>query len=150
MLIGSGGNTESGRINQVMASARRCAIAEGLQRANNMYCPPIKTYGSPVNEGARLQGKMAVRSFPITSSNSYIPAVPITSSNSYIPAAFVPESVRILRIQQESLSDQPRFASYIRFNPPPACPPLPAAATNAGEPVPSFNNCLPNKNSILA
>ena len=134
MLIGSGGNTESGRINQVMASARRCAISEGLQRANNMYCPPIKAYGSPVNEGAYLQGKLER----------------CATSNMYIPAAFVPESVRISRVQQESLSEQSRFASYIRFNPPPACPPLPAAATNAGEPVPSFNNCLPNKNSILA
>lgn len=141
MLIGSGGgNTESGRISLLMASARRCAIAEGLQRANSICCPPVRAFGSPTNQGAYLQGKMEA----ITSSNNYIAA-----SNNYIAAVFVPESVRISRIQQETLSAQPRFSDYIRFNPLPACTPLPATATNAGNPVPSLNSCLPNKNAVL-
>jgi hypothetical protein len=135
MLIGSsgGGNTESGRISLLMDSARRCAIAEGLQRANSICCPPVRAFGSPTNQGAYLQGKMEA----------------ITSSNNYIASVFVPESVRISRIQQETLSAQPRFSDYIRFNPLPACTPLPATATNAGNPVPSLNSCLPNKNAVL-
>jgi hypothetical protein len=62
-------------------------------------------------------------------------------------AAFVPESIRITRIQQEAISGQPRFSDYVRFNPLPPCVPLPALATNAGVPQPSLNACLPNKNA---
>jgi hypothetical protein len=148
MLIGTGGNTESGRMNLLMASARRCAIAEGLQRANNMYIPPLRAYGSPTNEGAKLQGKIINCSITSNSaeqaSNVYF-----TSCGNMITPAFVPESVRISRLQQETLSGQSRFSDYIRFNPLPACTPLPATATNPGDPVPSFNNCLPNKNARL-
>jgi hypothetical protein len=141
MLIGSsgGGNTESGRISLLMDSARRCAITEGLQRANSICCPPLRVYGSPVNQGAYLQGKIDT----ITSSNLQLQMESVPNSNNYLPAVFVPESVRISRLQEATLSAQPRFAEYIRFNPLPACPPLPATAINAGNPIPSFNSCLP-------
>ena len=58
MLIG--GNTESGRINLIAASARRCAIADGLRRANAAYCPPSHIPNvTTSSEGAYLNGKIA-------------------------------------------------------------------------------------------
>ena len=130
MLIG--GNTESGRIDLIAASARRCAIADGLRRANAAYCPPTNIPNvTTLSQGAYLDGKVA----------NYINAS--ATSNIYLNSGAVPESTRISRLT----TAVPRFSEYIRFNPLPACPPLPPLATNAGQPQPSLNSCLPNKNA---
>jgi len=148
MLNGAdGGNTESGRMSLLMASARRCAIQESLARANANCCPPIRSYGTPTNQGSYVIAKMDMCTTTLVNSN--IPVIK-TCGPTYVEtgrAAFVPESIRITRIQQEAISGQPRFSDYVRFNPLPPCAPLPALATNAGVPQPSLNACLPNKNA---
>jgi len=156
MLNGAdGGNTESGRMSLLMASARRCAIQESLARANANCCPPIRSYGTPTNQGSYIAAKMDMCTTTLVDSNSTINAnsnisAINTCGTTYVEtgrAAFVPESIRITRIQQEAISGQPRFSDYVRFNPLPPCVPLPALATNAGIPQPSLNTCLPNKNA---
>ena len=126
------GNSESGRINLLLSSARSCAIAEGLRRANQAYCPPSK-----------------VPNTDILSGNAYILGIVAPCSNAIVNRQFVPQSSRIARLQSCAIDNTSRFSEYTRVAPPPPCPALPALANSASVPKPSLNTCLPNKNAKL-
>jgi len=132
------GNSENGRINLLLASARSCAITEGLRRANQAYCPPTKIPNSDTLSGnAYILGKTA---------ECYNNTV---NSNIIVNSQFVPQSSRIARLQSSAIDNSLRFSEYTRVQPPPPCPALPALANSATVPKPSLNTCLPNKNATL-
>lgn len=135
-MIGSrGANTESGRISQIQQRAAQCAIAEGLRRANQGYCKPLASIATPMSESVYLRN---IQSCILSAGNN---------SNTDTSIGPTTESIRISRIQGTALDCAPRFSEYNRWNPLPACPPLPAEANSAGQPKPSLNTCLPNKNA---
>ena len=154
MVIGPGGNSESGRISQIIDRARNCAISEGLQRVNQLCCPPLRVGASNRNvltEGAYLTGKEAIC---ITNASSTGPILinntgQIVGSNAYLNVGGIPESSRISRLQAATTDAGPRFSEYIRFEPLAPPLPLPALATNAGNPVPSTNSPCLGKNVTL-
>ena len=132
------GNSESGRINLVLSSARSCAITEGLRRANQAYCPPSKIPNSDTLSGnAYIVGKSA---------GCYNDPV---NSNIILNSQFVPQSTYIAHLQSCAIDNVRRFSEYTRLPPPPPCPALPALANSATVPKPSLNTCLPNKNATL-
>lgn len=154
MVIGPGGNSESGRISQIIDRARNCAISEGLQRANQLCCPPLQVGTNNRNvltESAYLIGKEAVCKINADSSQSITINTlgQIIGSDAYLNVGGVPESTRISRLQAATIDMGPRFSEYIRFEPLAPPLPLPALATNAGIPVPSTNKPCLGKNVTL-
>jgi len=119
------GNLESGRINQILANARTCAVQSAILKARAAGCCTIKKVETQVpQQSSYLAGKL----------NCY----------AFIPAIQAPttESTRILRIQQESLEGQPRFSEYKGPRVRVQCPPVPTEITNAFLPKAS-TNCAP-------
>ena len=160
-----GGGTEGGRIAYIQAAARRCAIQEGLAKINNPYCAPINSPAFVQSEGAYIAAKQATCSTQTITAPIYVDnygqQVPgpsssplgintVLSGQSLTTTGALTQSARIARIQQATLSQQPRFASYKRWTPPPCPPPLPALANSAGQAKPSVNSYCPNKNAVLA
>lgn len=146
--------TEGGRIAYIQAAARRCAIQEGLAKVNNPYCPPINSPAFVQSEGAYIAAKQATCSTQTINGPIYITTCgqQVSGKNAYLntTTGSLTQSARISRIQQATLSQQQRFASYTRWTPPLPCPALPALANSAGQAKPSVNTCLPNKNAVLA
>jgi hypothetical protein len=128
------GNSEQGRISQVLAQARRCQTEYSIQKANNCYCPPTVR-----NNNAVLPGSSVIRA--ASQNNTYIPL-----SNAYNTNYSIPESMRVSRLQSASLDGAPRFSEYIRYQPLPPMLDLPPEANNAGKPKVSLNKPCISKN----
>lgn len=132
----SGGNQESGRINQIIADARRCAVKEALAKAKSTYCCPTAVINNQVpSSDSYLAGKMNARS-GITQQQ----ATAIASAS----LKGVPESVRINRLQQATVDAYSLYSDptrrFIQYEGPKVqiqCPPLPTEITNAFLPKPS-------------
>jgi hypothetical protein len=137
------GNTESGRISNLLSATRQCAAAEALAKA--------RALGKGC--GALCDAQPTVRR-PQTQIPSMLLSATVTNcySDYQTLEGCVPESIRIARLQQRNLdlsidsaNVATRFSQYARFFPEP-CPAIPASYARAGEPVLQGKNCpLPNK-----
>jgi hypothetical protein len=114
-------NLESGRINQILTNAQRCAVQSAILQARaSGCCPPSRVSTQEVpQQSSYLAGK--------TGCYAFIPAVQATTT----------ESTRILRLQQEVIDAAPRFSEYQGPRVQVQCPPLPTEITNAFLPKPS-------------
>jgi len=128
------GNSEQGRISQVLAQARRCQTEYSIQKANGCYCPLTIRNNNNVPPASSV-----IRA--ASQSNIYIPL-----SNAYNTNYAIPESMRVSRLQSASLDGAPRFSEYIRYQPLPPMLDLPPEANNAGQPKPSLNKPCISKN----
>lgn len=136
------GNTEGGRISNILSTARQCAAAEALAKARALGSGKACGALCGVPPPAKMQVPSMLLSATVT--NCY--------SGYQTLEGCVPESVRIARVQQRAvdLATDPtdptaRFSAYARFFPEP-CPALPGWYARAGEPVLQGKNCpLPNK-----
>ena len=128
------GNLESGRINQVLAEAQRCAVQDAIKKARASsyicYVPTRNSSTVPVpSSSTNLQGKITSCSVITSEQASSIAAQTLRG---------VPESVRIKYLQQKSQSN---FAPYndplrrfVQYQGPQIqiqCPPLPTEVLNA-------------------
>jgi len=115
-----GGNLESGRINQILADAQRCAVQSAILQARaSGCCPPKKSSSQVPQQSSYLASKADCYAF--------IPAVQAPTT----------ESTRILRVQQQVLDSAPKYAEYAGPRVAVQCPPLPTEITNAFLPKPS-------------
>lgn len=132
-----GGDSEGGRMIQILADARRCQVAEAIKkaRASNCGCP-VPTRDSTLRnqvplESTNLQATIA-RCALVNATRAEILASQ--------PLRGLSEGARI-RIQQQQLADQcatdNRFAEYIGPRAAEVCPPMPTEITNANIPKPS-------------
>lgn len=136
-LTQKGGDTEGGRMVQILAASRRCAVQEAIQKARAANCgrpTPISRKQVPL-ESTNLAGQLAACA-RITSTQAQI----IASQ----PLRGVPESVRIKQLQMATEAEyapynnpQRRFIAYQGPQVPVVCPPLPTEILNANLPKPS-------------
>ena len=133
-MLPTGGNSDQGRINHMLAQARRCQIADSIQKANSCYCIPTRMNNVAVPPGSAVV-------ITASQNNTYIPL-----SNAYNTNYSIPESMRVSRLQSASLDLVPRFSEYIRYQPPPPILDLPQEAINAGQPKTSLNKPCISKN----
>jgi hypothetical protein len=132
-----GGNTEGGRMTQILVAAKRCQTLEAIQKARASNCcnpVPVSRKQVPL-ESTALQAQVAACA-RITSAQ----AVQIATA----PIRGVPESVRIAIRNQEFIDQyapysdsRRRFLEYVGPQIAPVCPPLPTEITNAHLPKPS-------------
>ena len=128
------GNSEQGRISQVLAKARRCQTEYSIQKANNCYCPSTRMNNVAVPPGSAV-------TTAASQNNTYIPLL-----NAYNANYAIPQSMRVSRLQSASLDGAPRFSEYIRYEPLPPMLALPPEANNAGQPKASLNKPCISKN----
>ena len=138
----SGGNTESGRVSNILSESRRCMAAEALAKARAL-------------RGGKACGALCSFSPP---KQVQLPSMVLSATVKKCYSGYksfegcVPESVYIARVQQKTidLSTAPtnieqRFSQYARLFPAP-CPAPPPWYAHAGEPILQGKNCaLPNK-----
>jgi hypothetical protein len=124
------GNSEQGRINNILQSSQLCVIQENLAKArayqgvNNCAKCITNVPSSAISESAYL----------LSQSNCY----------NYVKPPVPPESTRIARLIQNNFNQETNpFNSSTRFidyNPPAIvfpCPPVSAEYLNASQPKPS-------------
>jgi hypothetical protein len=128
------GQNESGRVAQILANARRCAVNDAIAKARATVCcpPPPKPNRNVQLESSLLDAKIA-NCAGITAQQ----ATRIAQEN----LRGVPESVRIRQRQQDVID---KYAPYndpsrrfIEYQGPiiiPACPPIPTEDLNANIP----------------
>jgi hypothetical protein len=127
-----GGNTESGRLAQILAAQRQCATQEAIKKARSACCPatPVSRTVVPL-ESTNLIGRVARCAEIGASQASFI------ASQSF---RGVPESVRIKAAQECVVRQYQLQNPYEEFQGPRAvfvCPPIPTEITNANLPKPS-------------
>jgi hypothetical protein len=130
------GNFESGRVDQILAQAKLCAMRAAIAKARaTVCCPPVQSNRQVPPVSTALQGKMDSCS-QITSDQ----ATAIASQS----LRGVPQSVRIKNLQQETLDNYApyndparRFAEYQGPRVPTVCP---TPDRNQSLPKPS-NSC---------
>ena len=115
-----GGNLESGRINQILANARQCAIQSAILQARASGCCPPKTVSTQVPQQSSYLASKA-------DCYAFIPAVQAPTT----------EQTRILKIQQQTIAAAPKYAEYAGPRVKVQCPPVPTEITNAFLPKPS-------------
>lgn len=138
----TGGNQESGRIQQVIQQARRCAVSETLaanaRKNGNSYCPAIRAGGQPISEGNLLAARMAACTVPLTT--------PPPSASAMLQSAYIATiQQKLLLANTNPLDPTTRFNAYVRWSPPGACIPLPVTANGAGQPSALSQACLPGR-----
>ena len=134
-------STEGGRISQLVENARRCAIQERLAKAQNYY--GVDSCGTCKNMNLVVQD--------VQTEGAYLASRVANCDYNYFKPPVVPESVRIERIERETLdkSNDPlnvntRFACYSRVIIPP-CPPVDPNIFNGNLPKPArICPALPN------
>lgn len=137
-LTQKGGDSEGGRMAQILADARRCAVREAIQKARASNCCPVPSVDSSFNkqvplESTNLQAAVA-RCARITAEQAQILASQGLRG--------VSEGQRIRQLQQQidqvcAFDSGRRFLEYIGPRVPVVCPPMPTEITNANLPKPS-------------
>lgn len=127
--ISKGGDTEGGRMVQILMNAKRCATAEAIKRARASCCQPTPTSTKVVPlESSSLQGQLAAC--------ARIDADRATALASQ-PLKGVSEGARIAVLINQTCANVDRFAEYLGPRVPTVCPPMPTEITNANLPKPS-------------
>lgn len=135
-----GGNTEGGRMSQILANTRCLVVAEAIKKARADNCCPVPSFYSTRRnqvplESTWLEGKLADCARVDAQRAALIAATPLRGMS---------EGARIRILQQQTemnfapASDpNSRFIEYRRPIFPPVCPPIPTEITNAHLPKPS-------------
>jgi hypothetical protein len=124
-----GGDTEGGRMVQILMNAKRCATLEAIQRARASYCIPTPTSTKAAQlESAYLQAKVA--------NCTRVDSLRATALASQ-PLKGASEGLRINLLINQTCANTNRFAEYIGPRVPFVCPPMPTEITNANLPKPS-------------
>jgi hypothetical protein len=115
-------NLESGRINQILANARQCAIQSAILQARASGCCPSTKSSTQVQ---------------VPQQSSYLASK--AGCYAFIPAVQAPttEQTRILKLQQQTIDAAPKYAEYAGPRVAVQCPPLSTEITNAFLPKPS-------------
>ena len=127
--ISKGGDTEGGRMVQILMNARRCATQEAIQKARASCCQPTptSTKAAPL-ESTYLQGRLAACARINAEQASLLASQPLRG---------VSEGARIAILINQTCANQSRFEEYIGPRVPFVCPPMPTEITNANLPKPS-------------
>ena len=130
VLKQNAGDTEGGRMAQILADAKRCATREAIQKARAGCCiiPPSSAPRVVPLESTNLEARLAA-CYRLTSEQA--------SERARQPLRGVSEGLRILQLQQNVLQMEPRFSEYVGPRVPFVCPPMPTEITNANLPKPS-------------
>ena len=127
--ISKGGDTEGGRMVQILMNAKRCATLEAIQRARASCCQPTPTSTKAAQlESAYLQARVA--------NCARVDSLRATALASQ-PLKGVSEGARIAVLINQTCANTSRFAEYIGPRVPFVCPPMPTEITNANLPKPS-------------
>jgi hypothetical protein len=128
------GQNESGRVNQILENARRCAVNAAIAKAQaTVCCPgPVPTIRNVQLESAALDAK-------ILSCNQITPAKATLIAQQSLRG--VPESVRIRQVQQNTIDEYAPYNNpsrrFVEYQGPiivPPCPPIPTEFSNANIP----------------
>jgi len=128
------GQNESGRVNQILENARRCAVNSAIAKARaTVCCPgPVPTIRNVQLESASLDAK-------ILSCNQITPAKATLIAQQSLRG--VPESVRIRQVQQNTIDEYAPYNNpsrrFVEYQGPiiiPGCPPIPTEYSNANIP----------------
>lgn len=127
--VSKGGDTEGGRMVQILMNAKRCATLEAIQKARASCCQPTPTSRKQVQlESAYLQSRVA------TCARIDAEQASIRASQ---PLRGMSEGARIAILINETCINQNRFQEYEGPRVPFVCPPMPTEITNANLPKPS-------------
>lgn len=127
--ISKGGDTEGGRMVQILMNAKRCDTLQAIQRARASCCQPTPTSrkAAPL-ESTYLQGRVAA-------------CARINAEQATMMASQglrgVSEGARIAILINETCANQNKFQEYQGPRVPFVCPPMPTEITNAHLPKPS-------------
>lgn len=127
--VQKGGDTEGGRMAQILMNAKRCATQEAIQKARASCCQPTPTGNKQVQlESSNLQARVAA-------------CARINAEQAAILASQglrgVSEGARIAVLINQTCANTSRFEEYIGPRVPFICPPMPTEITNAHLPKPS-------------
>ena len=126
-----GGNTEGGRMTQIIADSYRCQVREAVLKARGTVCAPVPISRKEVPlESTALEGRVAA------CYRQQLTVQAILNRDAQ-PLRGVRESLRIAQLQQRIADETERFQEYIGPRVPVVCPPMPTEITNAHLPKPS-------------
>lgn len=127
--ISKGGDTEGGRMVQILMNAKRCATLEAIQKARSSCCQPTPVSRKQVQlESANLQARVAACARLNAEQASIAASQPLRG---------VSEGARIAILLNQPCANTSRFEEYIGPRVPVICPPMPTEITNANLPKPS-------------
>ena len=127
--IQKGGDTEGGRMVQILMNAKRCATLEAIRKARASCCEPSPTSNRQVQlESANLQAKVAACARINAEKASILASQGLRG---------VSEGARIAILQNQTCAKVGRFDEYLGPRVPFVCPPMPTEITNANLPKPS-------------
>ncbi len=124
-----GGDTEGGRMVQILMNAKRCDTLQAIQKARASCCQPTPVSRTVVPlESSNLQGKVAACARLNANQASILASQPLRG---------VSEGARIAVLINQTCANTSRFEEYIGPRVPFVCPPMPTEITNANLPKPS-------------
>lgn len=125
------GQNESGRVNQILENARRCAVTDAIAKARATVCCP-----GPVPTLRNVQLPSALLDAQVLSCNSITAAKATQIAKQSLRG--VPESVRIRQVQQNTMDEYAPYNNpsrrFVEYQGPvivPPCPPIPTELSNA-------------------
>lgn len=128
------GQNESGRVNQILENARRCAVNAAIAKARATVCCP-----APPRPNVNVQLESGRLDAKIASCNVITPAKATQIAQQSLRG--VPESVRIRQVQQNTIDEYAPYSNpsrrFVEYQGPiviPACPPIPTEDLNANIP----------------
>lgn len=139
-LTQKGGNTEGGRMNQILMNAQCCAVNEAIRKAKASSCCPVPAEYSTRNNQVPLESTNLEARIAACARINALQAQIVASQ----PLRGLSEGQRIRMLQQEVDSQfcayndpERRFQEYLGPRVPVVCPPLPTEILNANIPKPS-------------
>ncbi len=127
--VSKGGDTEGGRMVQILMNAKRCATLEAIQKARASCCQPTPTSTKAAQlESTALQARVAACARLNSTQASILASQPLKG---------VSEGARIAVLINQTCANTSRFEEYIGPRVPFVCPPLPTEILNANIPKPS-------------
>lgn len=127
------GQNESGRVNQILETARRCAVNDAIAKARATVCCPVPRPNRNVqSESGALEAKIASCSILTAARATQLAQQSLRG---------VPESVRIRQVQQNTIDEYAPYNNpsrrFVEYQGPvivPPCPPIATEFTNGNIP----------------
>lgn len=128
------GQNESGRVNQILENARRCAVNSAIAKARATVCCP-----APPRPNVNVQVPSALLDAQVANCNQITAAKATQIAQQSLRG--VPESVRIRQVQQNTMNEYAPYNNpsrrFVEYQGPiviPDCPPIPTEDSNANIP----------------
>lgn len=128
------GQNESGRVNQILENARRCAVNAAIAKARATVCCP-----APPQPNRNVQSESSRLDAQVANCNQITAAKATLIAQQSLRG--VPESVRIRQVQQNTIDEYAPYNNpsrrFVEYQGPiviPACPPIPTEDLNANIP----------------